>query len=83
MMKDKKRHWLGASTATHILMTGDFNYPRINWDSWTTAGENTENEAFRFIEAVRDAYSALIKDHKVRQIINDLYLLFLRIMNLA
>ena len=26
---------------------------------------------------------ALIKDHKMRQIINDLYLLFLRIMNLA
>ena len=47
---------IGELTRTHKLMTGDFNYPKINWDSWTTPGENTENEEFKFIEALRDTY---------------------------
>lgn len=41
--------------ATHILITGDFNYPRINWENWTTTGEEHGDE-FRFVETLRDEY---------------------------
>lgn len=40
---------------THILITGDFNYPRIDWENWTSEGEE-HSEEFRFVEALRDSY---------------------------
>ena len=36
-----------------------------------------------YVEIATSGVNALIKDHKMRQIVNDIYLLFLRIMKLA
>ena len=41
---------------THVLIAGDFNYPGIEWQSWTTREENTDGEEYRFIETMRDCY---------------------------
>jgi len=41
---------------THLLITGDFNYPNIDWNSWSTKGESTDSEEYMFIEALRDGY---------------------------
>ena len=27
---------------THFLLTGDFNYPTIDWENWMTQDENTD-----------------------------------------
>ena len=35
---------------------GDFNFPDINWDTWSTPTDDTNSIEFQFIEAVRDAY---------------------------
>ena len=40
---------------SHLLVTGDFNFPKINWNSWTTSS-NEEEVDFKFIEALRDGY---------------------------
>ena len=42
--------------SSHLLMVGDFNYPDIDWSSWTTTGDSTETDEYRFIEALRDGY---------------------------
>ena len=39
-------------------MVGDFNYPDIDWSSWTTTGDSTETDEYRFIEALRDGFQA-------------------------
>lgn len=44
-----------SGNETHVLVVGDFNYPKINWQSWTTDG-GLETEEYKFVEAVRDAY---------------------------
>lgn len=41
--------------ATHLLIAGDFNYPRINWDNWSTDSDVLGDE-FLFIEALRDIH---------------------------
>jgi len=41
---------------THVLITGDFNYPGIDWETWTTKGDSTESEEYRLIESFRDNY---------------------------
>ena len=42
---------------THLMIVGDFNYPGIDWNSSTTAGEDsTKNEEYQFLETVRDTY---------------------------
>ncbi|CAC5367244.1 unnamed protein product [Mytilus coruscus] len=28
---------------SHILIVGDYNFPEINWDSWNSPGDSTEN----------------------------------------
>ena len=40
---------------SHILLMGDFNYPDIDWESWTTS-KNEASEEYRFIECIRDAF---------------------------
>lgn len=47
---------LANTEYSHILFTRDFNSPRINWEDWTTPGGEHTSE-FRFVEAIRDAYS--------------------------
>ena len=39
-----------------MLITGDFNYPDIDWGSWIPNRDNPENEEFQFIESLRDTY---------------------------
>ena len=42
---------------THLMILGDFNYPGIDWNSSTTAGDDsTKNEEYQFLETVRDTY---------------------------
>ncbi len=41
---------------SHILLMGDFNYPDINWNNWSTKGDNTESEEFLLLENLRDNY---------------------------
>ena len=37
-------------------MVGDFNFPNINWQTWTTPGDNAESEDRKFIESLRECY---------------------------
>jgi hypothetical protein len=41
---------------THILIMGDFNFPKIAWDTLTTPGSNPTDESSKFIEVLRDCY---------------------------
>lgn len=34
---------------THILLTGDYNFPDINWDSWTAKEKLSSN----FLESIK------------------------------
>ena len=38
---------------SHILIMGDFNYPKINWKQWTSSGDK---DAEAFLECIRDSY---------------------------
>lgn len=40
----------------NVLIMGDFNYPKINWQTWSTEGGSVDNEEYKFIEAVRDSF---------------------------
>lgn len=56
---DKLRQLLvevNSGRDTHVFMVGDFNYPKIDWENWTTEGGSTETEEYKFIEAVRNSY---------------------------
>lgn len=41
---------------SHTVIVGDFNYPDINWENWTTASQNENNPAVKFIETLHDCY---------------------------
>jgi hypothetical protein len=41
---------------SHILMMGDFNYPSIDWATWTTQGDNTDNKEYKFLECIQDNF---------------------------
>ncbi len=41
---------------SHLLITGDLNYGKINWINWTTPGDNREAEDHKFLETCRDNY---------------------------
>ncbi len=42
---------------SHILFMGDFNFPEIDWTTWTSGeDDNIENRGYRFLECVRDCY---------------------------
>ena len=47
---------VSQSNASSLLITGDFNYPDIDWGSWIPNRDNPENEEFQFIESLRDTY---------------------------
>jgi hypothetical protein len=40
------------SKHSHLLITGDFNYPDINWETWSSDKE----EQNHFVETIRDCY---------------------------
>ena len=40
---------------SHVLMVGDYNYPKIDWTSYTSDSKH-EDINFEFIECVRDCY---------------------------
>ena len=40
---------------SHVLIMGDFNFEKINWNTWSTSSPETHID-FKFIEKVRDCY---------------------------
>ena len=38
---------------SHLLITGDFNFPKIVWKTWTSKGENGGE---KFLESIRESY---------------------------
>ena len=40
----------------HVLLLGEFNYPRINWETKSTTATSTEDKEFNFLEKLRDCY---------------------------
>lgn len=44
-----------ALSYKEIVILGDFNFPDINWQNWTTA-HNETHTSFRFIECLRDCF---------------------------
>ena len=40
---------------SHVLIMGDFNFKKINWNTWSTSSPETHID-FKFIEKVRDCY---------------------------
>lgn len=39
-----------------VLLLGDFNYPKIDWETMSTTAASTEEKEFKFIEKLRDCY---------------------------
>ena len=54
-----------AQRNEHTIITGDLNYPHIDWTNMTTTGTQTDSE-FHFIEAVRDAFMVQHVDQVTR-----------------
>ncbi|CAG2202798.1 unnamed protein product [Mytilus edulis] len=40
---------------SHILLMGDFNYDKINWETWSTP-TNEQSREYKFIECLRDCF---------------------------
>ncbi|XP_076037549.1 uncharacterized protein LOC143022998 [Oratosquilla oratoria] len=40
---------------SHVLITGDFNFPEISWQRWTTQN-GINSEEYLFLETLRDTY---------------------------
>ena len=40
---------------SHLLIMGDFNFEKINWDTWSTPS-NESGIDFKFIECIRDSF---------------------------
>ncbi|CAG2232245.1 unnamed protein product [Mytilus edulis] len=51
---------------THILLTGDFNFPSINWETWSAKDSISEN----FLECIRDCFFQQMVDQPTRYHIN-------------
>ena len=41
---------------SHLLILGDFNYPEIDWLTWSTPSDNPMHKGNVFIETIRDCY---------------------------
>ena len=41
---------------SHILLLGDFNFPQIDWKTWTAPSENVMDHNNIFIETTQDHY---------------------------
>ena len=39
----------------HTVIVGDFNFPEINWESWSVSSSKT-HPTFKFIECLRDNF---------------------------
>lgn len=39
----------------HMIIVGDFNFPDVNWTTWTNSG-NENHASFHFIECLRDNF---------------------------
>jgi hypothetical protein len=37
----------------HLLITGDFNFTKIDWKTWTSRGEDSGEQ---FLESIRESY---------------------------
>jgi endonuclease/exonuclease/phosphatase family metal-dependent hydrolase len=42
------------SEASHVLIMGDFNYPNINWETWTTVTHHSSE--YKFVETIKDGF---------------------------
>ncbi len=51
---------------SHILILGDFNYPDISWDTWTTNSNNENDINNLFLNAVKDSYMSQHVDQPTR-----------------
>ena len=40
------------NTCTHLLVMGDFNFPDIDWENWSSSDSNSQE----FIEIIQDTY---------------------------
>ena len=40
------------NTYTHLLVMGDFNFPDIDWENWSSSDSNSQE----FIEIIQDTY---------------------------
>ena len=45
-----------ASDFTHLLIMGDFNLKKINWNTWESSSKDVADISNRFIEVLRDAF---------------------------
>ena len=50
-------------TFSHIVTTGEFNYPDIDWELWNAK----EESSLSFIECVRDNFLLQMIDHHTRE----------------
>ena len=41
---------------SHVLCVGDFNYPKIDWDTHSSSSWNTDDPNYLFIECMHDCY---------------------------
>ena len=41
---------------SHVLLLGDFNYPKIDWKIMCTTVPSIEDKEFKFIEMFRECY---------------------------
>ncbi|CAG2209849.1 unnamed protein product [Mytilus edulis] len=51
---------------SHVLLTGDFNFPDINWETWSAK----DNISTNFLECIRDCYYQQMVDKPTRYRIN-------------
>ena len=49
----------------YVMVLGDFNYPEINWDTWTTS-RNVQHNSFKLLECLRDNFSYQLIDKPTR-----------------
>ncbi|XP_060081381.1 uncharacterized protein LOC132560720 [Ylistrum balloti] len=53
---------VGECRFTHTVITGDFNFPDIDWDDWSTGNASSA----RFVECIRDNYFYQVVDTETR-----------------
>ena len=46
---------LSSRNYSHMCLVGDFNFPDINWTTWTTI-HNEESKEVAFIDTARDCF---------------------------